>query len=337
MTWDLVMFVMEMAGIDLTQTQERILRQFKVDVLLETARQVAPGQDINMMPDENPKLKPCRFCSEDFQIQLIRVDFKNPDRDIVKCRKCKGEAPRKYWNSESHDKRQLKPEVCQIANIVNGLWFGEEFEGMDLRVELIKRLRLLWESKSYKQELSVNEVNHCIWEIDENVRLDYRMKCAEAICTRFLRPGDNTDRVRLLEQALKNCNMALQDKCDEMDKLACPGVVYPEKKSCERCVKGWYTDYDGAEVKDYPCIDCEDKEWNDAIDEFRTLNSNARPAGEKVEELTDCIKNILFWKEKAETTTEMLLSSRHEKSDECAEIMKNYMESFKRARKLLGE
>lgn len=46
----------------------------------------------------NDKLNPCVFCGEDKQLQVIKVDAKNPGRDLVKCRHCRGEAPRKYWN-----------------------------------------------------------------------------------------------------------------------------------------------------------------------------------------------------------------------------------------------
>lgn len=42
-------------------------------------------------------LKPCPFCEENFQLQVIKVDAKNTGRDLIKCRKCKGQAPRKYW------------------------------------------------------------------------------------------------------------------------------------------------------------------------------------------------------------------------------------------------
>jgi len=48
----------------------------------------------------NNDLKSCRFCGEDFQLQVIRVDMKNPERDLIKCRKCRGEAPRKFWNND---------------------------------------------------------------------------------------------------------------------------------------------------------------------------------------------------------------------------------------------
>jgi len=45
------------------------------------------------------KLLPCKFCGEDGQFQVIKVDMKNINRDIIKCRKCKGQAPREYWDN----------------------------------------------------------------------------------------------------------------------------------------------------------------------------------------------------------------------------------------------
>ena len=47
------------------------------------------------------------------------------------------------------------------------------------------------------------------------------------------------------------------------------------------------------------------------------------------------LEEILHWKDKADTTPELLLSSHHAKSDECAEIMRNYMESFNKAKQVL--
>lgn len=48
-------------------------------------------------------LQPCRFCGETLQLQIITVDRKNPGRDLIKCRMCKGEAPRSVWNSNILD------------------------------------------------------------------------------------------------------------------------------------------------------------------------------------------------------------------------------------------
>lgn len=53
--------------------------------------------------------------------------------------------------------------------------------------------------------------------------------------------------------------------------------------------------------------------------------------------LAEILEAILYWKNKAETTPDMLLSSHHLKSDECVEIMNNYFESFKTAEKALAE
>lgn len=54
------------------------------------------------MPQENEvKLLPCRFCNEYFQLQVIRVDFKNPSRDIIKCRGCGSQAKREFWQQRS--------------------------------------------------------------------------------------------------------------------------------------------------------------------------------------------------------------------------------------------
>ena len=44
------------------------------------------------------KLKPCSHCRELVQLQVQRIDFKNPWRDIIKCRGCKSQATRMYWN-----------------------------------------------------------------------------------------------------------------------------------------------------------------------------------------------------------------------------------------------
>lgn len=43
-------------------------------------------------------LNSCRFCGESLQLQEIVVDNKNPERNIIKCRKCESQARRKYWN-----------------------------------------------------------------------------------------------------------------------------------------------------------------------------------------------------------------------------------------------
>lgn len=57
----------------------------------------------------------------------------------------------------------------------------------------------------------------------------------------------------------------------------------------------------------------------------------------KSEIFKEALKNILYWKKRADTCPEMLLSSHHGKSEECGKIMKNYEESFKKAQKLLDE
>lgn len=44
-------------------------------------------------------LKSCRFCGEDKQLQVITVDFKNPERDVIKCRKCGSKASQRWWNN----------------------------------------------------------------------------------------------------------------------------------------------------------------------------------------------------------------------------------------------
>lgn len=63
----------------------------------------------------NNELKPCMFCGENKQLQIIIVDTKNPGRDLVKCRHCRGEAPRKYWNN---------PFI--FRNIPNNLVYSDE-------------------------------------------------------------------------------------------------------------------------------------------------------------------------------------------------------------------
>lgn len=54
---------------------------------------------MNWTPDQ--KLKPCPFCGEDFQLQIVEVDRKNPKRNLIKCRKCRGEAPYGYWQKST--------------------------------------------------------------------------------------------------------------------------------------------------------------------------------------------------------------------------------------------
>lgn len=44
------------------------------------------------------QLKPCPHCEEAVQLQVQRIDLKNPWRDSIKCRACKSQASRMYWN-----------------------------------------------------------------------------------------------------------------------------------------------------------------------------------------------------------------------------------------------
>lgn len=43
------------------------------------------------------QVRPCPFCDEQKQMQHIRIDFKNPGRDIIQCRVCGGKACRDVW------------------------------------------------------------------------------------------------------------------------------------------------------------------------------------------------------------------------------------------------
>lgn len=71
----------------------------EVDDLIKNPSREVLVKAIAMVEGKNNKTNPCPFCKEDFQLQVITVDLKNPERDIIKCRKCKGQAPRKFWNS----------------------------------------------------------------------------------------------------------------------------------------------------------------------------------------------------------------------------------------------
>ena len=57
----------------------------------------------------------------------------------------------------------------------------------------------------------------------------------------------------------------------------------------------------------------------------------------KLDELKAIVREILDSKRVADTTPEMLLSSRHEKSDECGRIMDRYMQSFVKAQIWMAE
>lgn len=43
-------------------------------------------------------IKSCPFCKEEEQLKIITVDMVNIERNIIKCRKCRGEAPLKWWD-----------------------------------------------------------------------------------------------------------------------------------------------------------------------------------------------------------------------------------------------
>ena len=65
-----------------------------------------------------------------------------------------------------------------------------------------------------------------------------------------------------------------------------------------------------------------------ALDKCKQAIEPQQPKAEEGKVLEAC-KNLLYWKKLADTTPELLLSGNHAKSDECSEIMRNYMESFK--------
>jgi len=47
------------------------------------------------------KLKPCPFCGGE-QLQLC-ADSNNPDKNFVRCRHCKAQAPLKAWNTRANN------------------------------------------------------------------------------------------------------------------------------------------------------------------------------------------------------------------------------------------
>ena len=55
------------------------------------------------------------------------------------------------------------------------------------------------------------------------------------------------------------------------------------------------------------------------------------------DELLEACRNMLYWKKKADTTPELLLSSHHAKSGECSEIMCNYEDGFKRIEQAIAK
>lgn len=61
------------------------------------------------------KLKPCRFCGEREQLEIRGVDAKNPDRDLIRCRMCYGQAPRKWWNTPDPAVEKLVEALKEIA------------------------------------------------------------------------------------------------------------------------------------------------------------------------------------------------------------------------------
>lgn len=67
----------------------------------------------------------------------------------------------------------------------------------------------------------------------------------------------------------------------------------------------------------------------------KKFNEKLKEQKQKSELCKEALANILYWKDKANTTSGMLLSSHGEHSEECGRIMKNYEESFEKARTLL--
>ena len=65
-------------------------------------------------------IKPCLFCGESQQLQVIKVDAKNMDRDLIKCRKCYGQAPRGVWNT-ANPKAKLDLDEDEVIKEVEGL------------------------------------------------------------------------------------------------------------------------------------------------------------------------------------------------------------------------
>ena len=59
---------------------------------------------LKKMFDRSDGLSPCRFCGEHFQLQTVTVDKVNPERDLIKCRICKSQAPREQWNNDYKEK-----------------------------------------------------------------------------------------------------------------------------------------------------------------------------------------------------------------------------------------
>lgn len=49
----------------------------------------------------------CPFCAECEQLEVRTIDYKNPDRDIVRCRNCGGNASRVNWQQRA-TAQQLK-------------------------------------------------------------------------------------------------------------------------------------------------------------------------------------------------------------------------------------
>lgn len=52
-------------------------------------------------------------------------------------------------------------------------------------------------------------------------------------------------------------------------------------------------------------------------------------------EIKPLVAELLFWRKKAHETPEMLLSSHHAKSDECAEIMRQYELCFRKLEEVI--
>ena len=81
---------------------------------------------------------------------------------------------------------------------------------------------------------------------------------------------------------------------------------------------------------EFHCIVCCESVW---VDGYRPSQQSLVKMNE---ELVEAVKNLLYWHKKSHETPEMLLSSRHSKSDECAEIMKKYGECFINLEKVLS-
>jgi hypothetical protein len=62
------------------------------------------------------ELEACPFCKTN-QLEVVKIDMKDPDRDLIKCRRCRGQVMRYHWNTRHITLDQAKQVLAEAGMV----------------------------------------------------------------------------------------------------------------------------------------------------------------------------------------------------------------------------